>query len=406
MSQFSWNLIEVNVVIVLLFLGYLAIRNRLSFVQQRATIISLPFVAITTILVKSGIDFSSISYSLQVVELETIQIGGELAASNLQAASTIISLNQLYWIGVAVFGALFLFRITKIILFFLKNDSIKTGRYQIYKVSDKASFSFFNRIQITSELNSDEQEIVLEHEKVHVNKLHSIDTVLAELFHVFLWFNPVFFFMKREMVNLHEYEVDALMYKKHKVNYMKFLVNYALGSGGSNYLLTSRFYNRLTLKKRIKIMKTNIRKKTWLLSVIPLIGISAIMLQCVKTDDVESERETPEVVENEQPEAVYDMVEVDPMYTGGQEAMQNYIIENVTYPQIAKDNNIQGTVYVSFIVSKTGEVIKPMIRAGDDESLNAEALRVVSGMPNWIPGEVKGEKVAVNFTLPISFKLG
>ncbi len=406
MSQISWNLIEMNVLILMLYIGYVGIRRRLSFAQRRTVLIGLPVVAVATILIKSGIDISSFSYSLQVVELSPIQVGTDAQAATL-GQTPLITLNQLYWFGALCFGLLFVFRIAKIISFFHKNDSNKVEEYRIYKVKGKTSFSFFNYIQITPSLTSTEQDIVLEHEKMHVKKRHSVDTIFIEIAHVIFWFNPIFFFIKREMVNLHEYEVDALMYKKHKVNYMKFLVNYALGLNGTHYLLTSRFYNQLTLKKRIKIMKTNIRKKSWLLSVIPLIGMLAIAVQCTKNEDASSD----ETVDNpneelvEIPEKVHEDVEIFPEYDGGQVAMTNFIIENVEYPKSASEEGAEGIAYVQFVVSSTGAIKNAEVVNELDERLAAEALRVVEIMPNWIPGENKGKKVAVKFTLPISFKL-
>lgn len=405
MSQISWNLIEMNVLILMLYIGYVGIRRRLSFAQRRTVLIGLPVVAVTTILIKSGIDISGFSYSLQVVELSPIQVGAGAQMTTL-GQTPLLSLNQLYWIGALCFGLLFVFRIAKIISFFHKNDSKKVEEYRIYKVKGKTSFSFFNYIQITPSLTSTEQDIVLEHEKMHVKKRHSVDTIFIEIAHVIFWFNPIFFFIKREMVNLHEYEVDALMYQKHKVNYMKFLVNYALGLNGTHYLLTSRFYNQLTLKKRIKIMKTNIRKKSWLLSVIPLIGMLAIAVQCTKEGDTSDERTDNRIEEIvEAPEKVYEDVEIYPEYDGGQTAMTNFIIENVEYPKAASEEGVEGTAYVQFVVSSTGAIKDAVVMNDLDERLAEEALRVVEIMPNWIPGENKGKKVAVKFTLPISFKL-
>ena len=399
MNSFIWNFIELNGVIVLLFLGYLSIRNRLEFKLQRRLLVGIPFLAFTTIVVKSLVDLSAITYSLPMIELQPIVVGITETGQPAQEVTAIPYL-LIYGIGALIVGLLFVFRLFRLSLFFVRNRSESKGKYRIYMVEDKTSFSFFNRIQIAPNLSAEEQEIVLEHEKMHVDKMHSFDTILIELLHVLFWFNPVFFFIKREMVNLHEYEVDALMYKKHKVNYMKFLVNYALGLNNSHYLLTSRFYNQLTLKKRIKIMKTNIRKKTWLLSIVPLIGMAAILFQCTKDKDSASE----EII-NEVQERVYDDVETYPEYVGGQSAMNNFIIDNVKYPKAASEEGVEGVAYVQFVVSSTGAIKNTEVMNEIDERLAAEALRVVQMMPNWIPGVNKGKKVAVKFTLPISFKL-
>ena len=66
---------------------------------------------------------------------------------------------------------------------------------------------------------------------------------------------------------------------------------------------------------------------------------------------------------------------------------------------------IQGKVFVSFVIDKKGSVLNAKIERGVDPLLDAEALRVVNSMPKWIPGKEKGKDVAVQFTLPISFRL-
>lgn len=401
MNSLTWNFIEVNIVIALLFLGFLLIRNRLAFVQQRAVLIGIPFLSVIAIVLKSIVDFSAVSYAMPLVELEPFAVG---QANNAVATGEFsLSLAFFYGIGALCIGLLFVFRLFKLGLFFARNNSENKGKYRIYRVEGKSSFSFFNRIQITPDLSGEEQEIVLEHEKMHVDKWHSFDTIIIELLHIAFWFNPVFFFIKRELINLHEFEVDAVMYKKHKVSYMKFLVNYALGLTTSNYLLTSRFYNQLTLKKRIKIMKTESKKRSGLLLLLPLIALTTVMVQCEKINmDEGAELSSGSI---EMPEKSYVEVDVNPEFVGGQEAMMNFMIENIKYPESAYENEVQGIVYVQFVISSTGEVTNCEVVRPVDPDLDAEALRVVKAMPDWTPGEKDGKKVGVRYTLPINFRL-
>ncbi|MFT5823684.1 MAG: protein TonB [Crocinitomix sp.] len=105
-------------------------------------------------------------------------------------------------------------------------------------------------------------------------------------------------------------------------------------------------------------------------------------------------------------EKVYDFVEVDPVYPGGTDAMVQYIQQNVEYPKMSREMGDQGIVYVKFIVAKDGAIKDVRIRKGVSAALDAEAMRVISSMPNWIPGKQAGKAVSVNFTLPIHFRLG
>ena len=94
-----------------------------------------------------------------------------------------------------------------------------------------------------------------------------------------------------------------------------------------------------------------------------------------------------------------------PQFPGGEAARFKYMMENVIYPETAKEQGIQGTVYVSFIVEKDGSITNTKVKRGVEKSLDKEALRVVSTMPKWSPGTQEGKSVRVQFNMPISFKL-
>jgi protein TonB len=98
-------------------------------------------------------------------------------------------------------------------------------------------------------------------------------------------------------------------------------------------------------------------------------------------------------------------VEQKPIFPGGDEELLKYITSHTKYPEIPKENNIQGKVYVQFIIGVDGKVSNCVIVQGVDPYLDAEALRVVSTLPNWTPGKQRGKPVPVSFIIPISFKM-
>ncbi|MFT3737311.1 MAG: energy transducer TonB [Breznakibacter sp.] len=102
---------------------------------------------------------------------------------------------------------------------------------------------------------------------------------------------------------------------------------------------------------------------------------------------------------------VFFIVEEMPEFPGGNEALQTYIANSIKYPVIAKENDIQGRVYVSFVVSLNGSVEQVKIARGIDPYLDKEAIRVVQSMPAWKPGRQRGEPVKVSYTVPINFVL-
>ncbi|MDE6002902.1 MAG: energy transducer TonB, partial [Prevotella sp.] len=108
---------------------------------------------------------------------------------------------------------------------------------------------------------------------------------------------------------------------------------------------------------------------------------------------------------DEAAEKAYDVIEQMPQFPGGQAAMRQFLSENLRYPEEAFTNNVQGRVIVNFFVDKDGSVTDARVVHSSNPLLDAEALRVVSSMPNWTPGMQKGKPVRVRYTVPVSFRL-
>jgi len=95
-----------------------------------------------------------------------------------------------------------------------------------------------------------------------------------------------------------------------------------------------------------------------------------------------------------------------PEYPGGMSAMMNFIMDNIKYPEDAKKAGKDGRVICSFIIDKEGKVTEPhVVQSSGTQSLDDEAVRLVSLMPNWTPGKDNGEPVNVLYTIPVLFKL-
>jgi protein TonB len=99
------------------------------------------------------------------------------------------------------------------------------------------------------------------------------------------------------------------------------------------------------------------------------------------------------------------VVEEKPTFPGGEAELLKFIAENTKYPEIAKENGIQGRVFVQFVIDKNGNVTNVTIARGVDPYLDAEAIRVVKMLPKWTPGKQRGKPVPVTFVVPINFKL-
>lgn len=128
------------------------------------------------------------------------------------------------------------------------------------------------------------------------------------------------------------------------------------------------------------------------------------------TDDLNVVREHKDeiIVEektHEEENKVFDAVEQMPTFPGGDAELMKYLSKNLTYPTLAAENGIQGTVLLQFVVQKDGSIGEVKVVRSKDPDLDKEAVRVVKGMPKFIPGRMNGQPVNVWFTLPVRFKL-
>ena len=102
---------------------------------------------------------------------------------------------------------------------------------------------------------------------------------------------------------------------------------------------------------------------------------------------------------------VFDVVEQMPEYPGGQAVLFEYLSKNIKYPADAEKKKVEGKVFVTFVVDTDGKITDVSLLRKVFPSLDAEAIRVISAMPNWIPGKQKGQVVRVKYTVPIMFRL-
>ena len=112
-----------------------------------------------------------------------------------------------------------------------------------------------------------------------------------------------------------------------------------------------------------------------------------------------------DVAQQEFEDKVYDVVEQMPSFPGGNSALMEYIQQNMKYPIVAQENEVQGRVVVSFVVEKDGSITNAKVVKSVDPSLDKEAMRIVSSMPRWVAGKQNGSCVRVKYNVPVSFRL-
>jgi protein TonB len=126
-----------------------------------------------------------------------------------------------------------------------------------------------------------------------------------------------------------------------------------------------------------------------------VMGLIAVLVSCAQNQDVNNEADT-----------IYQQVEEMPLFPDGDKALLDFVSQNTIYPEAAKKNGITGRVIVKFVVEKDGSVSNVEILKGVDPLLDAEAIRVVSTLPDFSsPGKQSGNPVRVQYAIPITFAL-
>ncbi len=111
------------------------------------------------------------------------------------------------------------------------------------------------------------------------------------------------------------------------------------------------------------------------------------------------------VVEVDDDERIYEVVEENAQFPGGEEACMKWLAEHLKYPSICQEQGVQGRVFVSFVVNKDGSIVDVEIKRSPDPNLSKEAERVVKSMPKWKPARQGNRTVRSRFNLPVMFRL-
>ena len=342
------------------------------------------------------------------------------------AAPKAIGLTEVYLIGVALCGAWLLVQLavqTVAVIRLRRRHTvcrasdgydIPRGAALVLLDDETASWSFFGQIVVGRRgLGDEELRCILAHESYHVSHFHSLDILCARLLCCGAWFNPFVWLMMRELRAVHEYQADAASVGAcGRDGYLHLLYRQVTGLGYGH--ITNNFQS-INIKNRIVMMnKTKTRFGAWkVLAALPVVALLTMVGCKPATEKAVDQEEIPFEYSGEDKSApmdadtdqVFQVVEVDPEFPGGMEALIKYLSENIKYPEQAKKDKIQGRVYISFVVEKDGSVADAKVLRGIGGGCDEEALRVVNAMPKWKPGMQGGKPVRVQYNLPFTFKL-
>ena len=318
--------------------------------------------------------------------------------------------------------------------------------------AELAPFSWMHYIVMNRSDYDIRDAAILAHERGHIRLRHSWDVLLVDILTALQWFNPAIWMLRSDLRAIHEYEADGVVLSQgiNARQYQYLLITKAGGIGGyslANGITHSTLKNRITMMLHTESPRRRLLK---LLALLPVVGVTLALNARTVTDYVYDEpqkqmpvkkgkkagsinagsNQTIQVVEQQPNEVqrevqkesdkefkstltydetpssdVFDVVEEMPQFPGGAPKLMEYLSQNIRYPKEAMEANKQGRVIVTFVIGKDGSISDARVAKSVDEALDAEALRVISSMPNWTPGKQNGKAVNVKYTVPITFRL-
>ena len=421
-------LLQVNLGIILFYALYKLICTRDTLFNSRRLILLLslilPFI-IPLIDIREWMEtreslvmLTNFDYSTTIPEIIVGTAGTEPGNQVFVISEWI---KNIYIAGILALSVRLIVQAISLYMIILRTPEKTVNGIRIKCMKDKSGpFSFFNWIFLNPDnVQEEEMNEILTHEMAHVRQKHSIDVIISELVNICCWINPFAWLMKREVILNLEFLADRKVMdagfatKSYQYHLLGLTYNHKYG--------LSNNFNFSHLKQRIIMMN---KKKTngaghikYALFAIPafallLAGNISCSSEATKTDDVKENAATEKANEAEvivQEPATKDeafaVVEQMPEFPGGMKELMTYLKDNIKYPKAAQDKKVQGRVIVQFVVEKDGTPTEFNVVRSVDPDLDAEALRVLGGMPKWKPGMQKGQVVRVKYTVPVSFKL-
>ena len=413
-------IVKVNIALAVFYLLYMLLFRKDTFIRLRrfyflsAIIFSLTYPLFTVSALGSLINWTQEEAvaTETFVYFEDVSMG-EFIFDDVEEVATPINwiaiAKNILIMGVFLLCLRFLWQVFSIITIKSRSEKRTLFGYLFYHLKDEITpFSFFNWIFVNTEAhNEKELKQILLHEHTHARQWHSFDILLVEMLRIAFWWNPIVWLMKRDIAINLEYLADQAVLKEgvETTEYQYHLLQLTYHETAVQIVNN---FNVSQLKQRIIMMNKNkspMRKLAKYLSVLPLV-LLLITANSMYAQANEVQVSSKEVVPPPPPPPPPHKLEQDkPSYRRNLTAMVEFIKKEMKYPQIAKENGIQGQVLASFIIEKDGTVSNPKIVKGVDPSLDKETIRIINAMPKWEPFTQDGETSKTEYTLPFNFKL-
>ncbi|WP_195405915.1 M56 family metallopeptidase [Bacteroides congonensis] len=447
MGAFFIYILKSSVCLVLFYLFFRLLLSKETFHRfNRAALLGVLFFSLLIPCIEMTTRHQ-VEVQQAVLSIEQLLMMAELNATAPEVGAMVQEAPSVSWIQIVL-----LVYLAGIVFFACRNICsliclfrlIYSGRHEklvkgiILVVHNRtiAPFSWMKYIVISQKDMEENGREILIHETAHIRHRHSIDLLLADICIFFQWFNPGAWLLKQELQNIHEYEADETVINEgvNAKEYQLLLIKKAVGT--RLYSMANSF-NHSKLKKRITMMlkeksspwarlkylyvlplaaiavtafaRPEISEKVEEISAVKVNDLAEIVQEKVLQDTVKAskvvKKADSKVAATEKKEeeeiVIFEVVEQMPEYPGGMDALSKYLESKVAdSPMKGKAG---GLVTIGFTVTGSGKVTNVQVLESDQPSLNKEAERIVSEMPDWIPGKQRGKPVPVKYSVPVRF---
>ena len=436
---------KVAVLIVVFYMFYRLLLSKETFHRvNRVVLLSTAVLSFILPLCVITMHKTVVMSAMPVVSVGDVQM--EVAADEQPVLWQYV-VPLLYITGVVVVLSRTLLSVWRVLMLVRRSERIpQADGTTLCVVPDQVPpFSFCSYIVMNRNDYHTGDSAILAHERGHIRLHHSCDVLLVDLLTALQWFNPAMWMLRADLRAIHEYEADGAVLSQgiNARQYQYLLITKAASIGGysiANGISHSTLKNRITMMLQKKSPRSRFMK---LLALIPIVGV-ALALNAETVNDYVYQQppkkivkkgkqkatvkmgpineivvveqapaaqekvepvEMPNAMKVEKQEGAFDVVEQMPQFPGGPAALMQFLSQNVKYPVEAHKAGVQGRVIANFVVEKDGSITEAKIVKSVSPELDAEALRVIGSMPNWMPGMQNGEPVRVKYTVPITFKL-
>lgn len=368
--------------------------------------------------------------ALPMFTLPVVSAGFQQAAEVSQQMESADYLWLIYFLGAAFMLLRTGWGITRLMQMAARGSSemLPEGGRLIRSAEVQAPFSFFKWIFVPADwdLSPDAAaRYMLAHERAHAEGWHSVDIMLMECLSAVFWFHPLVYWYRRSLRVVHEYLADAQASSlTDKKQYGLLLIRQS--QSGMPVAFANHFFQSPLKQRLIMLMKQHsapVRALRYGL-VLPLAGLFVLLFQqapaIAKEVDLipgtmvtqtEMQEAAPALVlmppaTSENAVSKNEDCNQPPAYPGGMEALGNFMSKNLQYPTAPDGAVKEGIVHVAFTIKEDGSVQNVYVKNPDKMPavFEAEAMRVVSMMPTWTPGQKDCKAANYELTLPIQFK--